>query len=51
MNAIYTVTIYNELGEVVDYASFDHKYEAMIYGRNVVGTDYKLNFSVKKIEL
>ena len=51
MNAIYTVTIYNEFGEIVDYASFDHKYEATIYGRNAVGTDYRLNFSVKKIEL
>jgi hypothetical protein len=51
MNAIYTVTIYNETGKVIDYASFDHKYEAEIYGRNAVGTDYRLNFSVKKIEL
>ena len=51
MKAIYAVTIYNETGKVIDYASFDHKYEAEIYGRNAVGTDYRLNFSVKKIEL
>ena len=50
MKTIWTVTVYNELGKVVDYASFDHKYEAEIYGRNVVGTDYSLNFTVKKIE-
>lgn len=50
METIWTVTIYNDLGKVVDYASFSTKWEASIYGRNVVGTDYSLNFTVKKIE-
>lgn len=50
MKIIWTVTIYNDLGQIIDYASFDTKAEASIYGRSYTAGDYSRNFVVKKIE-